>query len=68
MSKILDFPKVTPQRPRQQAQSSASSAEIVIFPGVRYERWDAAPAEDAPFRRTRAQRARIARDRLELID
>jgi hypothetical protein len=37
-----------------------SSAEIVIFPGVRYERWADEPAKhEAP---------RIERDRLQLIE
>lgn len=63
MATILDF------RPSTQRASAASgqlarlaSAEIVIFPGIRYEHWDAGPAHEAKPRRKRK------RDTLELCD
>ena len=45
MADILNFrsPRAKPTAPRR--RSRAKSAEIVIFPGVRYERWASAEAE-----------------------
>lgn len=40
----------------------AASAEIVFFPGVRYERWEEASQETKPTRKTKK------RDKLELRD
>ena len=57
---ILDFPEMqAPPRTRKERRG-VTSAEIVLFPGVRYERWENAPAKhDAP---------RVERDRLQLIE
>lgn len=57
---ILDFPEFqAPPRARKERHERAS-AEIVLFPGVRYER----TAEEPPKR----EAARIERDRLQLIE
>jgi hypothetical protein len=57
---ILDFPEMqAPLRARKMRRGRAS-AEIVLFPGVRYERWeDEPPKHEAP---------RVERDRLQLIE
>jgi hypothetical protein len=60
MATILDFPEMqAAPRPRKVRRGS-NSAEIVIFPGVRYERWADEPSKyEAP---------RVERDRLQLIE
>lgn len=65
MASILEFkPAAFGSRQEAERNEAAGSADIVLFPGVRYERWTEAPSEsDAPPRR-RARR----RDRLELDD
>jgi hypothetical protein len=85
MATILDFPYSAGEgdgRGRARAgRPSATSAEIVLFPGVRYERQQtadsAAPAPPAPppakARSRRAptsgsQRRSVERDRLEILD
>ncbi|MGE3066529.1 MAG: hypothetical protein AB7K67_13140 [Hyphomicrobiaceae bacterium] len=45
------------------AHAATRSADIIIFPGVRIERWNEAEADAKPKRR---QRGRAKRDRLEL--
>lgn len=58
MATILEF------RQRSGSRSHVlqeTPAEIVLFPGIRYERWDDAPP---PKARKRAKR----RDRLEIND
>ena len=57
---ILEFPEMQAPPRARKARRDRSSAEIVIFPGVRYERWADQPAKhDA---------ARVERDRLQLIE
>ena len=60
MASILSF------RPSQRAGAahtgSGASAEIVFFPGVRYERW----ADEAPDAKAKKRSRR--RDKLELQD
>ena len=70
MATILAFPTTARGEPRRttrplpiqsSAQSSAhSSAQIVFFPGVRYERW----LSDQPAAKRRKRTSR--RDRIEL--
>jgi hypothetical protein len=57
---ILEFPEMqAPPRVRQ-TRRGRTSAEIVLFPGVRYERLpDETAQHEAP---------RIERDRLQLIE
>jgi hypothetical protein len=65
MASILEFrqPALGIRR-TSTAGTPGASADIVLFPGVRYERWTEAPAETAAKSRRRARR----RDRLELDD
>ncbi len=58
MATIVEFRAAS--RPRAVC-SAGSSAEIVLFPGVRYERWADEPSEK------RGRRARN-RDTLELVE
>lgn len=53
-----------PTAPRRSGTSaSTGSAEIILFPGVRYERWEDTAAKQP----TDGRRAK-ARDRLDLLD
>jgi hypothetical protein len=57
---ILEFPEMqAPPRVRK-TQRGRTSAEIVLFPGVRYER----RADEQP----QHERPRVERDRLQLIE
>jgi hypothetical protein len=60
MAMILDF-RSRHGQPEQRGREEASSAEIILFPGVRRERHADAPK---PARRKRGPK----RDRLELPD
>lgn len=65
MASILEFRQPAfGSRQVSVKSDKAVSADIVLFPGVRYERWsdDAAPESDKPRRRARR------RDHLELDD
>lgn len=57
MAHILSFPQRSAVGARR-AGTSGRSAEIVIFPGVRYERHDDAAAAVRPARKDRTQKAR----------
>lgn len=64
MASILEFRQPALQcRQVTGKTSAAASADIVLFPGVRYERWAEAQTEPAKPRR-RARR----RDQIELED
>lgn len=58
MTKVVEFRAAS--RPRIVSNSGAT-AEVVLFPGVRYERWADEPADK------RGRRARN-RDTLELVE
>jgi hypothetical protein len=61
MGHILEFKEHTPKSCGKASRVSlAGSAEIVIFPGVRYERWGEEAKSD--------QRVATKRDRIELPD
>lgn len=47
------------------ARAAGISAEIVFFPGVRYERWEDQPPMPAP---AKPQKRAKRRDKLELDD
>ena len=68
MADILDFRPSEGKTGRRGSSSGGAGCEIVIFPGVRYERWDrsAAPqqVQDAP----KPARKRVKRDTLEIMD
>ena len=70
MATILEFP-LTPIRDRTRLLRliAPQTAEIVLFPGVRYERWDGpAPASpEAPVSR-RQRKAKRKREMLEPVD
>lgn len=64
MADILDFRPAEGKLGRRAAGAAgASPCEIVIFPGVRYERWETA-TKDKP----KTGRKRVKRDTLELTD
>jgi hypothetical protein len=64
MASILEFRKSAFRfRPLNDKSGASATAEIVLFPGVRYERWSEEPPQDKPAPR-RARR----RDHLELDD
>jgi hypothetical protein len=57
---ILDFPEMQAPPRTRKMRRGRTSAEIVLFPGIRFERWADDPAKhEAP---------RIERDRLQLIE
>jgi len=62
MATILDFPEMQVTPRRRPARRSKPTAEIILFPGVRYERWDDVPGEP------QASQQGIVRDRLQLVD
>ena len=62
MATILDFPEMQAVPRQRKARRGQLSAEVVIFPGVRYERH----AEELPQRE--ARRPTVKRDRLQLIE
>jgi hypothetical protein len=63
MATILDFPEmhVAPRR-RPVRRSKPTTAEIILFPGVRYERWHDTHGEHDPCQST------VVRDRLQLVE
>lgn len=64
MASILEFRQPALQcRQTTTTHRAAGSADIVLFPGVRYERWAETPPESSKSRR-RARR----RDHLDLDD
>lgn len=59
MATILEFPHHPATTSRTRSAQSGPAAEIVIFPGVRYERTDEPK---------RSRQAAVDRDRLTLVD
>ena len=55
--------KLNPSR-EPRSDNRAVSAEIILFPGVRYERWAHATAEVAVAKPKRRRRSRVKRDKL----
>ncbi|HWV83022.1 MAG TPA: hypothetical protein VNZ50_16445 [Hyphomicrobiaceae bacterium] len=62
MATILDFPEMQVPARRRPSRRVQSSAEVILFPGVRYERREDAPADRQPAR------GMVVRDRLQLIE
>jgi hypothetical protein len=62
MADILEFPvrRSTSSTPSQRVRRRRAAAEIVIFPGVRYERWEEAVPAAGP--------AKAERDLLRLVE
>jgi hypothetical protein len=70
MATILDFRHVASKREMSVPATHARAAEVILFPGVRYERWDEI---EGRTRETQAREAagagrKCARDILELAD
>ena len=63
MGTIFEFPEAAQRSSGEQTGLSGCSAEIVIFPGVRYER-----NENTSAQRRQQQRVARERDLLELED
>jgi hypothetical protein len=62
MATILDFSEMQAAPRRRPMQRSKLPAQIILFPGVRYERWEDAVAEQEARQQT------VVRDRLQLVD
>ena len=62
MAMILAFPEMQVPARRRPSRRVESSAEVILFPGVRYERWEDAPAGREPAH------GMVVRDRLQLIE
>ena len=62
MATILEFRNETERVPVKASRRRRRSAEIVIFPGVRYER------HEEPPRATPGSGRRIERDTLKLVE
>jgi hypothetical protein len=65
MAKILTFR--AGRRDESGLASEGATAEVIVFPGVRYERWDAAREGQPPLQPTAKKRSRH-RDVLELAE
>jgi len=66
MAKILNFRST--ERPENLRDTcGGESAQVIVFPGVRYERWDG--ERETKARRTpAAKRRRLRRDVIELAE
>lgn len=68
MATILAFRTVASKREEMHAGDQSASAEVILFPGVRYERWTEleahAPRDAASVMRNRGKQ----RDVLELAE
>jgi hypothetical protein len=62
MAMILEFPEMQVSARRRPIRRGKPSAEIILFPGVRYERWSDELDEHA----TRSPA--VIRDRLQLVE
>jgi hypothetical protein len=51
--------------PRTAAPPPNRSAEIIFFPGVRYERWEATPI--VTLKPKKKRRSRVKRDRMSIV-
>lgn len=64
MATILEFRAQSFRSPLSASRQAGAGAEIVLFPGVRYERWVEEPLPTAQSKPKRGRK----RDRLELED
>lgn len=62
MAMILEFPGMQVPVRRRAERRSKSAGEVVLFPGVRYERRDESSAEHGTAREA------VVRDRLKLVE
>jgi hypothetical protein len=62
MAIIFELKNLEPQVRDAYKRPAGATCEIILFPGVRYERWDVTPppavAEDAPGSHPRKRRAK----------
>jgi hypothetical protein len=65
MATILTFRKLELRRHESGDTAGAVSCEVIIFPGIRYERWNEVRDEVAA---SRASAVRLRRDVLELAE
>jgi hypothetical protein len=69
MATILTFRPGELRRDARDLGSAAASAEVIVFPGVRYERWDEAREAQAQLAGASKKRSPSRqRDVLELAD
>jgi hypothetical protein len=70
MATILVLKPAMNQAETPRATTAAHSAEIIFFPGVRYERWTddsaAASAEATSETQKRKRRSRVKRDKMTI--
>ena len=64
MATIIEFRTAAVGRQRP----ASSGCEVIIFPGIRYERWSETPAEDSDAVKPRKRRGSKPRDHLEIPD
>jgi hypothetical protein len=64
MAQILSFRTPEYRSSEDSGQRTGVAAEVIIFPGIRYERWDEAHA----VKRSSGEERRTSRDVLELAD
>lgn len=62
MAMILEFPEMQVPVRRRAERPSKAAGEVVLFPGVRYERRDEISAEHGTAREA------VVRDRLKLVE
>jgi len=65
---ILEFPGQSggERKRRSTIHNGQDEAEIIIFPGVRIERWD--KSQDKPLTRLKKRASAVRRDTLNLLD
>lgn len=66
MATILTFRPAALERDDSTAHAKAS-AEVIVFPGVRYERWDDADGAERT-KSSKSKRTQAHRDVLELVE
>jgi hypothetical protein len=68
MATILTFRKLELRRHESGDTAGAVSCEVIIFPGIRYERWNNVGDDDAQLAVAKKPSARQRRDVLELAE
>ncbi len=68
MAKILTFRPEEVRRDESGAMTVGASAEVIVFPGVRYERWDEVEEAQSQLQSTKTRSRGRHRDVLELAE
>jgi hypothetical protein len=68
MAKILAFRPGEMRREASGLACGGASAEVIVFPGVRYERWDAAEGAHSELASAKKRGSGRQRDVLELAE